>query len=259
MRTSRLFTRTSRIIQQRCWSSTKPASFVGRRYFRSDVSSGSALDQGLADLTANPEDCRSVYDNWASNYDKDVEEWGYDMPTKVASLLAQYLSNDKEKELEILDAGAGDGLSGMALRESPSFSNCHLTGADLSTQMLEGAKKRGCYDELLTLDLNQPPFPFQSQSFDAITCVGTMTYVNPNAGTLKEFCRIVKPNGLIFYTNRTDKLEPFRPVEQALVDQGWWKLTHDTGPLPYLPNHPEFKDDIQVVIFVYQRTDKPMV
>ena len=162
---------------------------IGSRTCRSTSFSSATPEKGLAGMTSNADDCRSVYDNWASDYGKDVEKWGYDMPSRVASLVARHLDPNKSP-LRMLDAGAGDGLSGMALRDM--FPNSHLTAVDLSSKMIDVAEKRGCYNDLQILDLNQPPFSFQPETFDAITCVGTMTYVDPAAGTLNEFCRLVK-------------------------------------------------------------------
>ncbi|CAB9509785.1 Demethylmenaquinone methyltransferase [Seminavis robusta] len=210
-----------------------------------------ASPSALAGMTSNVDECRQVYNAWAQNYQKDVEQWGYQMPTQVATLLARHMNASCPK---ILDAGAGDGLSGVALRAS--FPECHLIGADLSPDMLQVARQRGCYDHLHELDLNQTPFMVdlsEDGSYDAIACVGTMTYVDPTKGTLAEFCRLVKPGGYICYTNRTDKLEPFQSVEHQLLVQRVWKLVEQQGPMPYLPNHPDFGDNIQVVIFLYQK------
>ena len=69
-----------------------------------------------------------------------------------------------------------------------------------------------------------------------------------------EFIRIVKPGGFICYTNRTDKLDQFTEVEQQLETDKQWTLVEKLGPLPYLPNHPEFADQIKVFIYFYQRT-----
>mmetsp|Transcript_5019 Transcript_5019/g.8903 ORF Transcript_5019/g.8903 Transcript_5019/m.8903 type:complete len:256 (-) Transcript_5019:35-802(-) len=217
-------------------------------------SSKDAPHKGLADMTTNADECRTVYDNWATDYGKDVEKWGYQTPLQVASILAKHLLDSQESSLRILDAGAGDGLSGKALRES--FPNCVLMGVDLSPKMLQIAQEKNWYNHLQTLDLNEPPFPFPDRSFDALACVGTMTYVDPAA--LREFCRLVEPGGLICFTSRTDKLDRVQPVQQHLVDQELWKLVEKTDPLPYLPNHPDFQNDIQVLIFLYQRTNKPI-
>ena len=80
-----------------------------------------ATSGSIVGMTTNVDECRQVYDNWANNYEKDVNEWGYNMPDEVASLLNKHLSTDKQDrdDLTILDAGAGDGLSGLSLMLAP--------------------------------------------------------------------------------------------------------------------------------------------
>jgi predicted TPR repeat methyltransferase len=113
------------------------------------------------------------------------------------------------KKIKIFDAGCGDGLSGLALRRSTSCDTTKIIGGDITPAMLDIARTRNCYDELHVINLNQPLSKFENNTFDIITCVGTMTYVNPNGPCLNEFIRIVKNGGHIIYTNRTDKLDNF--------------------------------------------------
>ena len=230
----------------------------------------------LVGMSTNADDSRNVYNAWAQKYQADVEAWGYDLPNKVAALLAQQilLPGASDNRLQILDAGCGDGLSGVALRQAGfTAANCVLMGADVSLKMLEVARDRpeDGYDSLVVLDLNQTPFPKTTTatkpgeiadaldaslygSLDVISCVGTMTYVNPTV-CLTEFLQWIRPGGYICYTNRTDKLEAFAAEERRLEEAGLWKLVHKVGPLPYLPNHPDFGTDVEVVIFLYQKVE----
>mmetsp|Transcript_54520 Transcript_54520/g.132341 ORF Transcript_54520/g.132341 Transcript_54520/m.132341 type:complete len:323 (+) Transcript_54520:275-1243(+) len=133
-----------------------------------------------------------------------------------------------------------------------------MIGADVTPEMLEIAVSRGCYDKVVELNLNES-FELDDDEFwkdnsvDVVSCVGTMTYVDPNNGPcLDEFVRIVKPGGYIIYTNRTDRLEEFEPKETSLESQGKWKLVEKKGPLPYLPGNPEYGTDVEVTIFLFQ-------
>jgi len=226
--------------------------------------------------TTDSEESRQIYDEWAPKYEQDMRSWGWDMPEQVAQLIAKYVKSRDTKyvphKMSILDAGAGDGLAGMALRQHPGFdkSQAFMIGADYSAQMLQVAASRKVYDAVIpSMNLNTTPFCNNKLSqafldgcnastavniFDAILCVGTMTYINPKAGTLREFCRWVKPGGYICYTNRTDLCDDFRPQEQALEEEGVWSLVEKVGPLPYLPGHPDYGDDIQAYVYLYQKT-----
>jgi len=136
----------------------------------------------IADCDVTSTKNKDIYDAWATNYEKDVREWGYSLPEKVAEALKGYIqtlaqntatdnSNDDDDDddndnddstIRILDAGAGNGLSGLALRNAVaatatgtgSCCKCHLSGNDISPAMLAIAESRNCYDALATVDLN---------------------------------------------------------------------------------------------------------
>lgn len=163
--------------------------------------------------------------------------------------------NPQEKT-RILDAGAGDGLSGLALRGAGfDEASTYIVGADVSPKMLEIAKDRGCYNETHTVDLNKP-LPYATDSFDCVACVGTLTYVDPQSGALEEFVRITRPGGLIIYTNRTDKLDDWIGIEEHLDSTGRWYAECDPiGPVPYLPKNKEYGRDVEAVIMLYRVLD----
>ena len=90
-------------------------------------------------------------------------------------------------------------------------------------------------------------------SFMACTCVGTLTYLDPGSGVLAEFCRVVRPGGLVCFTHRTDKLEQWRPVQARMCDAKTWEAVEITEAMDYLPNHPEYgPQGIQMVLHVYR-------
>ena len=157
-------------------------------------------------------------------------------------------------KIRVLDCGAGDGLSGLALRREAATNGAvaYIAGNDISPRMLDIAKDRGCYDEIMLVDMNEKPLPYDDNSFDFVTCIGTMTYINPESGLLDEFVRITRPGGIIAYTNRTDKLDKWKKSELELEMKGNWLLEQKIGPIPYLPQNKEYGRDIEVVILIYR-------
>ena len=171
------------------------------------------------------------------------------IPSVAAALIRRHTPSLCERELFILDAGAGDGLTGLSLRKA-GFANSDITGIDLSRDMLKKATNRKCYNRTQVSDLNLPLDSFPTDTFDIVQCIGTLTYVSPEAGTLAEFVRITKSGGLVCYSNRTDKLEQWKETEESLSSK--WTLLEIVGPMPYLPHNPEFGERVQVVVYLFQ-------
>ncbi|MBT5319751.1 MAG: methyltransferase domain-containing protein, partial [Chloroflexi bacterium] len=78
---------------------------------------------------------------------------------------------------------------------------------------------------------------FESDSFDAVTCVGVLTFGHAPASSLNEFVRVTKPGGHVIYTVRPDVRETggFIEIEDALTAAGLWKLVEMTDEFPSLP------------------------
>ena len=196
---------------------------------------------GLSRISRKSEDVADYYDNWAVEYDQTLADWRYQAPEHVASILGTQLSPYSE----ILDAGCGTGLSGKALR-SAGFSR--IDGIDISTDSLEIAGMSGAYRTLQPIDMQQLPFPVPTDHYDGLVCVGVLTYLTESAATLKEFCRIVRPGGVMVVTQRSDLFSErnFKSELDKLSDEGFIKHVQISEPQPYLPENEEFGDQILV-------------
>lgn len=118
------------------------------------------------------------YRKWAATYDKEVgEDNGYAQPARATEMLERF---QPDKTIRILDAGCGSGLSGLALRAA-GYNN--LTGCDFSPDMLAQAQEKAVYQSLFQTDLNMGLPDEAALPFDAITCVGVISFghVNPDA------------------------------------------------------------------------------
>jgi predicted TPR repeat methyltransferase len=189
-----------------------------------------------------------LYDDWAAQYEKDVRSWGYTMPEDCAKILKKYTPVGKESTFKILDAGAGDGISGKAITD---LGYKDVTGTDLSPELIKIAQTNGIYKAAFVEDLSKP-MSFKNDEFDAITVVGVMTYLGPDGCALDEFCRVVKPGGLVIFTHRTDKVDKWKSRQEQFVKEGKWETVEITEPLPYLPKNPEYADKIKVIIHVFR-------
>ena len=195
----------------------------------------------LAGPTA-PAEVRHHYDEWSTEYDAALAGWGYDAPDRAAALVLAELASPAAR---ILDAGCGTGLVGAALRARGAGGE--LLGIDLSERSLAIAAQRGVYDELAPADLHQS-LPFEAGRFDAVTCVGVLTYVPDTEAIWRELARVVRPGGAVVFTQRSDVWAErgCSGLVDRLERDGTWVVRHLTPPVDYMPGNPEFGTAIGV-------------
>lgn len=184
-------------------------------------SSGSKVYLDRAYALQSPSEARTLYDEWAENYDRDLSGLDYVFHRHAARKIIESLldveraGNDDHDEGEAqrgkrvvraLDAGCGTGLVGVALDEdlkgigsSGKHIQFEITGVDISTGMLEVARKTGLYEKLDEVDLTKP-LEYPSDGYDIVVCVGTLTRGHVGPGVLSEFVRVLKKGGFIVAT-----------------------------------------------------------
>lgn len=156
------------------------------------------------------------YRKWAADYDRQMlDQRGYTAPSSIAKILSEQLSDTRAS---VLDVGCGTGLTCRLLAES-GFSQ--LDGIDLSQEMIEVARERGIYRNLLQGDVNQP-LQLETASYDGVVSSGTFTHGHVGPGPLDEIFRVLKPGGILACTVHQDLWQSmgFKDRFAALVDQG---------------------------------------
>ncbi|KAL6862917.1 hypothetical protein ACO1O0_003160 [Amphichorda felina] len=149
--------------------------------------------------STNVNETKVLYDEWAASYDKEMakEDQDYVGPALAAAHVLKHLGTKSiDPSLEILDAGCGTGLAGIALAQLGAKK---LDGVDLSPGMLDIARKAGVYRHLDTADLSTRLIHGDNR-YDAVCCVGTLTQGHVGPVALDEFVRIVKPGGFVVAT-----------------------------------------------------------
>jgi SAM-dependent methyltransferase len=126
------------------------------------------------------------YDNWASDYDADIEREGFVGPAQAANLLNSIVSASVKESAKVLDFGCGTGLVGVEL-EKLGFS--HLFGVDVSERMIELAVKRGCYRSVRHHDLRTPLL--DDVRYQAGICVGVCAFGPVNASHISHMTSVL--------------------------------------------------------------------
>lgn len=189
-----------------------------------------------------------AYDTFADGgaYDETFEEWGYVGPETAAAILRNYVPLDGR----VLDAACGSGLTGTALSR---LGYEDIEGIDISAQLLEIAERTGAYRRVRRVDMQDLPLPFDDDEFDAVNFIGALTYFE-SADILRELCRVVRRGGHVVFSQREDLMRDrdYGTTLRGLEEDGLWRRVFGTEPMPYLPRHPEYGDDIKVQYFVYE-------
>lgn len=145
---------------------------------------------------ANDEYVRTTFDEFADSFDENLSDLGYRAPQLVADAVSRHRpAREPERRDDVLDAGAGTGLCGLLLRPS---ARC-LVGVDLSSSMLDKARARGIYDELVAMELcafmrDRPV------SYDVIVSADTLVYFGALGPPLEAARACLRPGGLLVFT-----------------------------------------------------------
>lgn len=126
------------------------------------------------------------------------EIWNWSSPAgrlrwqRRVDMFTDFLGNENKKVLEI---GCGTGFFTSQL----VLTNNQITAIDISSNLLELAKKRTNYPNVVFKKEDAHKTSFDSNSFDFI--VGSSALHHLETGTaLKEFFRLLKPGGKIMFT-----------------------------------------------------------
>ena len=194
----------------------------------------------------NNEQLVDRYDQWAEDYDSDLKNvFDWRSPELSAEFLAKYVS----RESRILDAGAGTGLVGQALA-SLGYEN--LEAMDMSSGMLDQARKKGVYKDLHQMVMGDT-LAFATGAFDTVIAVGVLTLGHAPASSLDELARITKAGGYVIFALRTDLYEngQFKEKQDGLAAEGRWQLVEASEEFQPLPKR---EPEVMHQVWVYQVT-----
>ena len=138
---------------------------------------------------------RHLFDQFAADYDsRMLGQLHYRAPS-VISALAEMLGLWARAPLAICDLGCGTGLMGEALRAHAS----QLDGVDLSPRMLDEARARGIYDQLVCADIAEC-LAQQERAYDLVTAADTLVYLGDLAPLFVAVAVRLAPHGHFLFT-----------------------------------------------------------
>ena len=201
---------------------------------------------GLSERSdSDPDSVRRLYDDWAIEYDATLNDWHYEAP-RVTS---EYLRSLCKSDGRILDAGCGTGLVGAALKMA-GFTR--IVGVDFSEESLKVAEATAAYEAIEAVDLTALPTSLPSDAFDAVVCIGVMSYLPEVEAVCREFCRVARAGAVIVFTQRSDLFESRDTTGacERLEAEGLWERIEVTARRAYLPGNPEFEGlDVHYCVF----------
>lgn len=104
-------------------------------------------------------------------------------------VVEQFVEFDISKDSRILDMAAGTGLVGVRLREN-GYTN--IDALDGSAEMLIMAKKRQCYEKIITHFIRRDTkLPIEDHTYDHIIMAGGLCHIDYE--TLPQIIRTCKP------------------------------------------------------------------
>jgi predicted TPR repeat methyltransferase len=141
------------------------------------------------------DDCvRVEFDDFAKTFDVTLARLEYKAPTLVDEELSRILGAPTPT-LDVLDAGCGTGLCGSFLRLRARS----LIGVDLSPGMIDLARPRELYDELVVEELTAYLCAHEAAS-DLIVSADTLVYFGDLAAVSRAMAKALRPGGHVVFT-----------------------------------------------------------
>ena len=193
----------------------QPALECYRRQLQIDPGDPVAAHFVSALSNANPdrptdEYVQQLFDNCAGTFDEQlVEALDYTVPRDVSA--AVVASSSLSPPWDMLDLGCGTGLVGVEMAKHVKT----LVGVDLSPRMIERARARGIYTELICGDLAVTLT--ERPCYDVVVAGDVFVYVGKLDAVVPAARRTLRPGGVLAFT-----IESAEDVPEAVGSADYW-------------------------------------
>lgn len=204
-----------------------------------DSRSGEEAIKDATSLDGDPAKVREFYDDWAEKYDRDVADEEYSGPEYIVEFFSTRLRESaqqvdpQDRHLEILDAGCGTGLIGVALKARGYQT---IDGFDLAPSMVAKAGKTGAYRSLRSgVDMTRKMGAYGDGCYDAVVCCGVFTHGHVPPSSLLELARVAEPGGWLVVSTRVSYCDAtgFESVCRSLAEEGRLRIASAAMNGPY--------------------------
>ncbi len=153
-----------------------------------------AIQQSNNNFTKAPADyVTHLFDHYADSFEQHlVENLDYKAHIIIAEQLFSHI--DLTKKYNVLDLGCGTGLCGTACKKIAK----KLVGVDLSSRMLEEAKKLEIFDELEQAEIEG--YLARNNNFDIVMAADVMPYIGDLVKTLDLIWLALNAGGFCIFT-----------------------------------------------------------
>lgn len=152
-----------------------------------------------------------LFDQYADHYDQHlVQQLRYQVPQLIFEKLKSLLDINNKFE-NVLDLGCGTGLIGQTIYPLAS----HITGVDLSAEMLTHAQNKNVYHELIQEDLLEFLKMQKVSHWHVIIAADTLLYFGDLQSFFANAARILKSNGYLIITTENSDFYPFQLFNTA--------------------------------------------
>jgi predicted TPR repeat methyltransferase len=135
-----------------------------------------------------------TFDRFAASFDSKLARLSYRAPALVAEVLTRS-GIAPTKRLDVLDVGCGTGLCGPLVAPYAR----RLVGVDLSERMLDQARERNVYDELVKGELTAY-LAGCDEAFDVIVSADTLVYFGALDAIAGAAANALRPGGRLVFT-----------------------------------------------------------
>ncbi|MEE6207261.1 MAG: tetratricopeptide repeat protein [Alphaproteobacteria bacterium] len=158
---------------------------------------GNAITNTAVIQSSDAEFIKETFNSFAPDFEKTLADLDYQAPALIETALQNTLKPSIFTKYHILDLGCGTGLCGERLKKYASFKG--LIGVDLAENMLEIARNKKIYSELICDDIchyleNSIIF------FDVIVASDVLTYFGDLTKPFVRVSRSLAPNGYFIFT-----------------------------------------------------------